>query len=776
MDLLPQAFHTLNLYKQFIVYVTVDAQPKKIKRPANHLTGAVWDAHDPSIWTDAETAIVAAKRLGPSYGVGFVFTENDPFFLLDIDSCYTPETGWSTLATDMINRLSGAGVEVSLSQKGLHIIGSCDKFEHGCRNGELGLELYTEKRFVALTGIHATGNVNVNCTEALKAINAQYFNAPKVNKVAKEWWSDTPMDGWNGPEDDQELLNMALKAQSNAAKFGNATTATFSQLWNADEKALCQFYPPDTNSQEPYNRSSADAALMQHLAWWTGCNAERMLRMIRQSALARDKWDRDDYLPRTIRAARGNTKTCLQSKTNSSHNDTKPVDSAQIKNSASNFMSPHDQVAHFGGHVYIIEDNAIYVPGGYLLDRERYNVMLSGPLYVLDAASSKTTPKAWEAFTMNRVVKFPKVHAAAFLPELEPGSIIDKDGELVVNTYWPYKCRKVKGDITPFLSHLKKLFPNDRDREIAISYMASLVQNIGKKFKWCIVLQGTQGNGKSMLSRCIAYIIGDRYTQSPRADQIGSNFNDWLKNSLFVTVEDVYYPGFRNEIMELLKPMLDQERQAIEGKGKKKVMCDIKCNFILNTNHKEGLRKSKDDRRFCIFYTPQQSFEDLQKDGMVDGYFRERYDWLNKDGYAIVAEWLSTYPIKDEFNPAIVERAPTTSTTDEAIAHGRGSIESEILEIIESERIGFKKGWLHSIIFDSVLKEMGVAKSIPYNKRLELIRSLGYDLHPHLPNGRVTSVMEGESSKPRLYIKQGHADRNITNPKDIMKAYKDAQK
>src|SRR5690606_38863972 len=132
------------------------------------------------------------------------------------------------------------------------------------------------------------------------------------------------------------------------------------------------------------------------------------------------------------------------------------------------------------------------------------------------------------------------------------------------------------------------IFPNERDREIVISYLAGLVQNIGKKFKWCIVLQGTQGNGKSLLSRCIAYIIGDRYTQSPRADQIGSNFNDWLRNSLFVTVEDVYYPGFRNEIMELLKPMLDQERQAIEGKGKKKVMCDIKCNFILNTNHKEG--------------------------------------------------------------------------------------------------------------------------------------------------------------------------------------------
>src|SRR5690606_4606910 len=124
---------------------------------------------------------------------------------------------------------------------------------------------------------------------------------------------------------------------------------------------------------------------------------------------------------------------CLSTKTNTSEYHSKPEQIDQIKNSASNFMSPHDQVAHFSGHVYIIEDNVIYVPGGYLLDRERYNVMMSGPLYVLDHTSSKTTPKAWEAFTMNRAVKFPKVHAATFMPELAPGAIIDKDGELVVN-------------------------------------------------------------------------------------------------------------------------------------------------------------------------------------------------------------------------------------------------------------------------------------------------------------------------------------------------------
>ena len=776
MDLLPPAFYTLNNYNQFIVYKVIKGEPKDIKKPANHENGIVWDAQDTRIWTDAQTAIDAVKRLGPPYGVGFVFTENDPFFLLDIDSCYHPDTEWSELSKSLLLRLGGAGVEVSVSGKGLHVIGSySSKFEHGCRNIPLGLELYTEKRFVALTGIHASGNVIQDCTQAIQEIAKEYFGGDKERpKIEQGWWSDAPVETWSGPEQDQELLNMALKSQSTAAKFGNATKASFSELWNADERALCVYFPPDNNSNEPYNRSSADAALAQHLAWWTGCNAERMLRMIRESALYREKWDREDYLPRTIRAVCGNTTGCLQA--TKSHNNTKPEATEQIKNSMSSFMSPHEQQEYFKGHIYICEDNGILIPGGYVLDKERYNAMQAGSIFVLDQSNSKTTAKPWEAFVANRTIKFPKVHASTFRPDKAPGCIIEEDGRLLVNTYWPYYCKRAKGDVTPFLIHLSKLFPVERDREIIINYMAGLVQYLGHKFKWCPVLQGTQGNGKTLLSRVIAYIIGSRYTQSPRADQIGSNFNDWLDGSLFVPVEDIFVHEQKNEVMEVLKNILDLEDQAIEGKGKKKVMRRIVCNFMLNTNHKDGLRKSKDDRRFAIFYTPQQSVEDLQKDCMMDGYFRNLYNWLKNGGYAIIAEWLLTYAIKDEFNPLYVERAPHTSTTDQAIQHGRGGVENEVLEAVDSERNGFKGGWVSSAPLDVLLKEIKADRRIPHNKRRELMKSLGYDLHPGLHEGRATRVMAGESTKPRLYIRNDHKDKALTDPNAIMQAYKDAQK
>ena len=775
MDILPTAFNSLKNYHQFIVYSIIDnsnVAGKKIKKPCCYKTGNVWDAHDKNIWTDFDSASAAAKRLGASYGVGFVFTESDPFFLLDIDSCYDPSAGWSDLSKTLLQKLAGAAVEVSASGKGLHVIGSCKPFEHGCRNDKLGLEFYTSKRFVALTGIHAVGDVSIDCTEALKEICSTYFQSAPKTSTGQDWWSTEALPEYTGPEDDEELIKMALSSKSNKAKFGHGDSATFEDLWENNEEVLAKFYPADSNSSEPYNRSSVDAALAQHLAFWTGCNAERMLNLMRQSKLARDKWDREDYLPRTIRNARGKN-TNIYSK----QHVNKPEAKGQIiGTSGSGFLTLQEQLEHYQGCVYVCHENMILVPGGYLLDRERFNVMYGGYMFMTDAANAKTTNKAWDAFTMSTGMRFPRVNSCTFRPDMEPGAVFKKDGELVVNTYWPYHCIRQKGDISPFLDHIEKLFPNKRDQDIVINYLAALVQYLGVKFKWCIVLQGTQGNGKTFFSRIIAYVIGDRYTQFPRSDEIASRFNDWADGSLFVSIEDAYYPDSRAEIMETLKPMLDLERQMIEGKGKKKVMRDICCNYIINTNHKDALRKSKDDRRFSIFYTAQQSVEDLARDGMLGDYCPNLYNWAKNGGYAAIAEFLLTYPIKDEFNPLKCSRAPITSTTDAAIQHGWGRIEHEIIEAVESERVGFKGGWISSTALDALLKEVGGDKRVGRNKRRELLQSLGYDWHPHLKEGRTPTPMPGENTKPRLYIELEHADRSITDPKLIANAYKDAQK
>ena len=116
---------------------------------------------------------------------------------------------------------------------------------------------------------------------------------------------------------------------------------------------------------------------------------------------------------------------------------------------------------------------------------------------------------------------------------------------------------------------------------------------------------------------------------------------------------------------------------------------------MLNRNHRDAIYKTRNARRFCIFFTAQQSADDLKRDGMDGNYFPELYKWLDSGGYAIVADYLDNYEIPDDDNPATdCHRAPTTSTTHEAISASRGPAEQEILAAIDEEGPGFRDGWI----------------------------------------------------------------------------------
>ena len=776
MESLPTAFYSLNLYKQFIVYKIVRAEPKDIKKPANHMNGQIWDAHDPTIWTDSATAIQAAKHLGDEYGVGFVFTDNDPFFFLDIDKCYDGKD-WSPLARALLTKLGGAGVEVSRSNCGLHIIGRSAAFEHGCRNKDLNLELYHTKRFVALTGIHATGNVDTDHTAAIKEIAATYFppNMPKAVS-GDDWWSETPVADWSGPTEDAELLRMALASQSIKSKFGQGGSARFVDLWDNNESTLAKFFPP--NDADVYNRSDADAALALHLAFWTGKDAERIRSLMSQSKMVREKWERADYLPRTIRNACSKCTSVLRSiNTNirTTEDSTGTTDGQEYGElvTSSTILSIPEQRQAFKNCVYICDENAIFVPGGMVLDKERFNVMHGGKTFVTDPSNSKVSKHAWEAFTQNYAIRFPKANSATFLPDRPSGEIIVRDGMNLVNTYWPIETPRMKGDVSPFLYHIEKLMPDGTDQEILINYLAAMVQYLGKKFQWCPVIQGVQGNGKTFISLCVAFILGHRYTAFPRADEITSKFNDWQYRTLGVFVEDFHTTGgAKHDTMETLKPMLTAVRQMIEGKNKTKIMRDICCNYIINTNHKEALRKTRDDRRFAMFYTGQQTEDDLKRDGMLGDYCPNLYTWAKqKNGFLYISDWLQEYPIKDAYNPLICARAPKTSSTEQAITESMGSVENEILEAIAQDRIGFKRGWINSSALNELLDETGNSRRVPHNRRRALMKTLGYEWHPGLTNGRTSTNMPGEKIRPCLYIVKDHNSRCLIDNNLIIDAY-----
>lgn len=296
MEVLPAALAAMADYRQFIVCLFVPnlSRPGKTdKFPVDWRTGTVASAHDSAIWLTHDEARVEALARGPDHGVGFVLTAAAGFWFLDIDNCLTPAGTWSPLALDLCQRLSGAAVEVSHSGRGLHIFGRGDVPEHGCKNTALGLELYHDGRFVAL-GRDAVGDAG-HTTPGLSMVIAQYF-PPSVAGPHGADWRTEPVPEWSGPADDAALIARAQRAVSAGSAFGSR--ATFADLWVGNVEALARVWP--SQSGDDYDRSSADAALASHLAYWTGNNHDRILRLMRESGLSRPKWEREAYLEQTI--------------------------------------------------------------------------------------------------------------------------------------------------------------------------------------------------------------------------------------------------------------------------------------------------------------------------------------------------------------------------------------------------------------------------------------------------------------------------------------------
>lgn len=753
--------------RQFIlVRLAPRGDGKMDKLPCDWRTGAVCSAHDSSAWTGYYEAQNAANTRGAGWGVGFVFTADCGFWFLDIDGALQGGQ-WSPLATELCQLFPGAAIEVSNSGKGLHIFGRGHIPLHACKNVPLGLELYHEGRFVML-GYNQIGDCRTDHSGALAQVVDRYFQPTGAGDVGD--LTDAPSAEWAGPTDDDELIQRALASKSALGAFG--AKASFADLWTANAEVLATAYPDSGPQHRAYDASSADAALMQHLAFWTGKHGTRMIELARKSALVREKWERDDYLYRTATRACAMCKAVLKTKA-------QPAPADSTSGFAGGFMSATAVAELFKGCTYVLAGHFAVVPGYPMpIKPDRFNVLFGGFTFGLDAANERTTKQAWEAWTLSQIARPATAHQLCFRPTEPSGAVIKEHGLAMANIWVPAEIERRAGDVGPFMDHLRRLLPNAHDQQVLMSYLAAVVQHQGVKFTWAPLLQGVEGNGKTFFTECLQNAVGPQYVHIPRADQVSKNFNSWLFGKVLIAVEDVFVAHDKVEVFEILKPMITLSRQSVEMKGVDAAMADVVANFLFNSNHQDGLRKSRNDRRIAPLFCAQQQKADLQRDGMTNAYFRNLYRWYRHEGgRTAVNEFLWSYKIPEGYNPAVdCERAPETSSTLAAISAGLGVVEQHVQEAIDEGRVGFRGGWVSSTYLANLLKELRLEHRVPPARRRSLMQTLGYDWHPGLPDGRTDNMVLPEMQRSKLYIKAGHEDGHLTSRPEIVRRYTEAQK
>ena len=759
---------------------------KHDKVPTDPATGSNVDPLKPASWMPAADAIEAARASG--LGVGFVFTERDPFFFLDLDACIGDDGAANASATTVLSRLPGAAIETSFSGQGLHAFGSCaGGFLHSNKNKAQNWELYTRDRFVALgsaiTGGWAQGDSGAQLGDEVQRIAAEYF-APKDYDASE--WTDAPCDGYRSTLTDDKLIEAARRSVTPAQALG--AKASFEDLWTRNVDALARAFPP--TGAGDFDGSSADFALAAHLAFWTGKNMERIEGLMQRSALVRDKWERPGYLRDSIMRACGSyfgdvlgqnvapvAPPAAVAPSIPAPSTATVTPMPEVDRSTPQMLFPDQQAEYFAGCIALPSENRVWVPGHGVLKPAGFRIIYDGPTFVLSwKQGAKSIRNSWEAFTGSEVNATPWAHRRCFRPSSP--RIVEEYGERLVNTWEPATVKRVRGDATPFLEHVRKMLPDGDDAAILLYYAAALVQYQGEKFPWCPIVQSVEGNGKSsVLIRCIELAIGQRYVHQGNESQLKKDFNAWMDGSVFVVIDDIKITRNRSAAMERIKPIVTQARVSVERKGVDASTQDVCCNFWLNTNHQDALPLTANTRRFAPFFCAQQNAEDLERDGITQDYFNRLFHWLrHEQGFEIVADWLHSIEIPAKYNPSregSCSRAPVTTATRAAVLASLPVEAQHIESAIHEGLPGFRGGWVSSI----KLRGLFDARRIQVAPRAYAmhLKSLGYVRHPALVSGRTSRHIAEEGGRPSLYVRRGDIALNLTEHEAATAAYCKAQ-
>lgn len=240
------------------------------KVPYSPTTGRKASVTDPSTWGSYEDA----ELLRDGYwGVGFVFTEDDPYCGIDLDDCIQ-DGEIQPWAMEIVESL-GSCWEISPSGTGIHVYVIANK--PGPRSVGGGIEMYDSGHYLTVAEIqHGTIESRQDEIDELYA------------KVFPERQHDAPKPGEGFQGDDEQLLHKMRNGPQ-----GNV----FRKLY---EDGNWEFYP---------SQSEADYHLCCILAYWIGPEDEdRIADWFMSSPLA-ENIERhphpDDYLERTIIAAIG---------------------------------------------------------------------------------------------------------------------------------------------------------------------------------------------------------------------------------------------------------------------------------------------------------------------------------------------------------------------------------------------------------------------------------------------------------------------------------------
>ncbi len=252
-------------FRQWVVwrYQFVKGQWKK--QPFNPVTGRPAKTNDRNTWGTFAQAIYRLET-GQYHGIGFVFSDDDPFTGTDLDNAVSEDgtiAEWAQIYIDALDSYT----EFSPSRKGLHILMKATLPGAGRKVGSV--EMYATTHYFTITGDHVPGTpLTINERQAVQTMLYETLAVSVARATENTGVGGRPRTVLK--RSDCEIIQRAMEAKNGAV---------FTRLWQGDTSGYA-------------TKSEADFALVLLLLYWTDDDTERADRFYRQSGLFDEKWDR----------------------------------------------------------------------------------------------------------------------------------------------------------------------------------------------------------------------------------------------------------------------------------------------------------------------------------------------------------------------------------------------------------------------------------------------------------------------------------------------------
>ena len=265
---------------------------------------------------------------------------------------------------------------------------------------------------------------------------------------------------------------------------------------------------------------------------------------------------------------------------------------------------------------------------------------------------------------------------------------IDKDG------FYPAAGRRIynqfkappelRGDAsaaTPWIEHVKRLWPDATEHNFFFDYCAHMVQRPHEKCNAAIVLSGTQGIGKDAALLPIKAAVGSWNAKGIDPDELFSAYKPWLQTLMLVVDEvrpskDEFHAS---SMYNILKPMIVAPPDTLplnDKYAKLRYVINVLRVFI-TTNDWMAMYIPPEDRRLFIMHsTAEQRWH--EREGKPQ-YFEHLFRWFAEGGVNNVAQWLQERDLSS-FNP----KAQVARTRGwEAVANTWGEPEDGVNSALE---------------------------------------------------------------------------------------------